>query len=187
MNTRLLALALAVPLIARRGAPGPFFISAQYATDANGAARWSAFDPAIGAVLKKDAERNRPGPCPVSIISACHLSAPARSFRDLIVNARAVYEGTVADLTPGFEVVRPVTLVGIDIQRVIRSTDGFPTSGRILVIHPTSDFTIGGARFCNAASSTSAPLPGDRVLLFAYEPPEAARTSRSEEHTSELQ
>ena len=170
--------------LTRDGAPGPFFISARQATDTDGNVRWSVFDEGTRTVLRGrvDAERPRTvnasgasatgsSPCAVAAISPSHLPAPARSLNDLITNAGAIYRGVVTDLTPGFELVRPVTLVGIDIGKLLRAGPGFPRSGRILVIHPYADFMIGSTRFCNAASEASAPHIGDHVILFAYVAP----------------
>ncbi len=176
--------------LARLGASGPFFISARSATDTDGKVRWSAFDQGTSLYLRSrvDAERARrssagadssanPGPCAVAVISSPHLSAPTRSLDDLITNARAIYRGVVSSLTPGFETSRPVTVVGIDIAKAIRTGAGFPAAGRVLVIHSYADFKIGDARFCNASSEHSAPQIGDHVILFAYEP--ALDTSRT--------
>jgi hypothetical protein len=169
--------------LARQGASGPFFISARNATDTDGNVRWSAFDQGTSMYLRSrlDAERSRKssagaastagsGPCAEAIISSSHLSAPTRSLDDLVTNARAIYRGVVSSLTPGFETSRPVTVVGIDIASAVRTSAGFPATGRVLIIHPYADFKIGDARFCNAASEDSAPQIGDHVILFAYEP-----------------
>lgn len=197
---RLLQLALSVFLIAvvaqsqpstsasgpdqlvNSGAPGPFFISAQHVTGKDGNVRWSEFDEATifnlrgggtqrsGKVMAAAVPAASSGPCAVAIISSSD-SGPGRSLKDFVRDAEAIYRGVVSSLTPGFELGRPVTVVGIDIGKIIRAERGFPTDGRVLVIHPYADFKIGDTRFCNAASATSAPHLGDQVILFAHQPP----------------
>jgi hypothetical protein len=137
------------------GASEPLFISAKAATNADGSMNWSLFNEGSRLMLQRTRD------CMV-IISACHEGRSRRSV---------VYEGIVATLSPGFELDRPVTLVGIDITAVSAAEPGFPTTGRIYVIHPYAKFDIGDAHFCNVANEESAPFFGDRVTFTADFPP----------------
>jgi hypothetical protein len=164
--------------LVRQGAPGPFFLSARRATAQDGSILWSAFDEDTRFLLRHtiDSERSRDAnassvgvasstPCAIAMVNSSMGSA--RRLSEEALTAGAIYRGTVSTLTPGFEFYVPVSVVGIEITKTIRVEAGFPGKGRILVMHPYADFTIGGTRFCNAASANSAPHIGDEVLLFA--------------------
>jgi hypothetical protein len=175
--------------LSRAGAAQPFFVSAESVRADNGDSRWEAFDSNIRTILQMEAASRKKiaassaasteSPCDVRTISFDHSPGAAAKFDDIAASAAAVYRGHVVTVTPGFELTTPVTLLGIEIEKVVRADSRFPTTGTVYVIYRQADFSIGGARFCNAGPIPDfEPFVGDRLLLFAFDAPIAAASDR---------
>jgi len=181
------ALTAAPPLpdtLARRGATGPFFVSAQAATNGDGSLRWEALSEASRTALRielpdRDAQNGRrtdagsgEDRCPTYTYSVTHVQGDTHALAPMIGKARAVYRAEVGAMEEGFNGAAPTALVAATITRTVRAGADFPTSGPIYFFYPRADFKIEGHRFCNAGPNVAyAPQPGDRVLIFAYDAP----------------
>ena len=168
--------------LSRAGAAQPFFVSAESVRADNGEIRWEAFDSNVRTILQNEAASRKKiatssaasteSPCDVRTISFDHSPGAAAKFDDIAASAPAVYRGRVLTVTPGFEFTTPVTLLGIEIEKVVRADSRFPTTGTVYVIYRQADFSIAGARFCNAGPIPDfAPAVGNRLLLFGFDPP----------------
>lgn len=155
----------------------PFFISAESARAENGDIRWEAFDDSARTILQADAAarkasaaRSAESPCDVRTISFDHSPGAFAKFDDVAASANVVYRGRVISATPGFELTTPVTLLGIEIDKVVRPDQRFPSAGTVYTIYPQADFSIGGVRFCNAGPIKGfVPAVGDQLLLFGFD------------------
>ena len=170
--------------LTRRGAPGPFFVSAQAATNGNGSIRWEALSEAsrmalhVEMPLRDEQNRRRSDAeggeerCPTYTYSVTHVQGDTHALAPMIGKARAVYRAEVGAMEEGFNGSVPTELVAATITRTVRAGADFPTSGPIYFFYPRADFKIEGHRFCNAGPNVAyAPQPGDRVLIFAYDAP----------------
>ena len=174
--------------LSREGAREPFFLSAESARAENGDIRWEAFDNRIRTVLQAEVTARKArtaatgaadSPCSVRTISFDHSPGASEKFDDVAASAHAVHRGRVISATPGFEFTTPVTLLGIEIDRAVRSDKGFPDTGTVYVIYPQADFSIGGVRFCNAGPIQGfAPAVGDQLLLMGFNTPIPAANYR---------
>jgi hypothetical protein len=180
------ALAAAPPLpdtLARRGATGPFFVSAQAATNGDGSIRWEALSHASRMALQvelpvsdeRDRRRTDAGGedrCPVFTYTVTHVHGDTHALAPMIATAPAVYRAEVVAMEEGLDGSVPTSLVAATIVRTVRAGADFPTTGLVYFFYPRADFTIGGHRFCNAGPNLAyAPQVGDRVLIFAYDAP----------------
>lgn len=174
--------------LSREGAREPFFLSAESARNENGEIRWEAFESSIRTVLQADVTARKArtaatgaadSPCSVRTISFDHSAGASTKFDDIAASAHAVHHGRVVSATPGFQFTTPVTLLGIELDRAVRSKKGFPDTGTIYVIYPQADFSIGGVRFCNAGPIEGfAPAVGDELLLMGFNTPIPAANHR---------
>jgi hypothetical protein len=172
------------------GASQPFFISADSARQENGDIRWDAFESSVRTRLQAQTAKRKmstapvqestagsASPCGVQIIIFDEAPGAFLKFDQVAANAPAAYRGHVVSIVPGFESTTPVSLVGIEIDKVLRPDFRFPDAGILYVIYPQADFTIGGDRFCNAGPVRGfAPSVGDKLLLFGFEPPMTSGT-----------
>lgn len=162
--------------LSRPGANAPFFLSAESASDEKGGIRWDAFDSGLREVMQAETARKMStgsgGPCPVRIITFDHSGGDFRRLDEIVAGAAVAYRAHVISVTPGFESMTPVSLLGIEIDKVPRPNKQLPSAGMFYVIYPQADFAIGGVRFCNVGPIDGlAPVIGDQLLLFGFDPP----------------
>jgi hypothetical protein len=111
--------------------------------------------------------------------SACHSttlstsdigggSQPSQTFGDLLQNALGIYSGRIVGIEPGFMAGVPASLLKVEVEDVLRSTDEYAPDV-LYILYPFARFSIGGYTFCGGLSASlfDAKL-GDRILVFPY-------------------
>ena len=101
------------------------------------------------------------------------IGLPDASLPDLVRSSRAIYSGTIEEVTPGFFEGIPASLLKVHIEAAPRASREFNTRGnRIFVYYPSAVLRVGGDRVCTRPATQSArPKPGDRILVFALAGP----------------
>lgn len=119
--------------LTRAGANGPFWIAAEtFQKNSAQRRKASAIELQIASHIRaqRDQWRRRAGsadgPCPVMIVSNDHTgrSAPSTSFKSLTDASRAVYSGTISEVTAGFLSGVPSSVLTIRSLSAVAGAEG---------------------------------------------------------------
>lgn len=175
----------------------PLWVSAEAATGDDGQLVWDYFSSGDREVLKPLIERIDAGTVEEKVLVARQKLAqedgspylpqrlcptldvwidepdweearPRDSFVDLVQHARAIYKGEVTALEQGFLGAVPHTLMKVEVQDVLRSSEDFAASNHLYVAYPYAAFAIGSRVFCtdDPGYGYYRPQLGDKLLIF---------------------
>ena len=108
---------------------------------------------------------------------AAHFDYPnsptEKTLDDVFKNAQAVLRGRVVEMTPGFYLGEPNTLLTVSLEKSIRRSKAFAKGSTFYVVYPKARFAIGDITFCKTDTKFPyAPKVGDRVLLLPLHGPQ---------------
>ena len=105
------------------------------------------------------------------------IAASSRTLADLSANARMIVKGTIVQRAVGFFEDYPGTILTVRVDRQLHRDTTYPSLTEYLLYYPDATFKVGETTYCiRPATHPARPKVGDRVLVYAYEPP--ADTSR---------
>lgn len=92
---------------------------------------------------------------------------PRDTWEDLRRYARAIFSGRVIAIDQGFQGGLPMSLLEVEVDQVVRSSDDYAHTGTFYVAYPYAVFTVGNQVFCRDEPKFEyRPQVGDRVVLF---------------------
>ena len=136
----------------------------------------AAFEAAARARLRSmrvAAQSSTSEPCGGLSLAEADIESPVRrdSRESTIVNAKAIFVGTIDRIVPGMfyaspaSVLRLVDLTAVKAEPAYRNVDD-----ELFVRHPYANFRAGQHEYCRAIHGY-VPAVGDRVMVFAFEDP----------------
>lgn len=95
------------------------------------------------------------------------------TLADVIKNAQAVMRGRITEITPGFYLGEPNSLLTVSVDRKIRSSRHFSVGNSFYIVYPKARFNIGDTNFCKHDSRFPySPQVGDQVLILPFQGPQ---------------
>ncbi|HEX9981836.1 MAG TPA: hypothetical protein VGF69_01100 [Thermoanaerobaculia bacterium] len=155
------------------------WLPANAAVDAAGKLRTDRFDESAQRRFRDHQQRNRdylsehPAAAPLCYVELNSLHAPPTDLGTLVDRSQSVIVGRIVERSVGFLFDRPSALLTVRIDDELRvSPDLHPNGDRVLLAYPDAELQVAGETFCAVPFSHRArPRVGDRVLIFAVQPP----------------
>ncbi len=175
--------------------PRPVFIAATSMVMADGAPSaivpedWRVQQQRFGAMVSQLAARR---PTEASAPSVHTTTMPCRGVmmnesaleplvdrhtrHDAITNARAIVAGTIISVTPGFFYGSPGSLIELSSLEKLKLDRSYSAVHDTVYLRlPYAHFVSGGTEYCRESHpGYYVPHAGDKLLVFAYEPPSDA-------------
>lgn len=157
----------------------PWWVSSRAAARPDGEIEWSLFRPAIQENLQEwlESDRYREQGCvgPYEVHVTLGNRPRIESFSELVVESRAIYQGTVTRVQGGFLFAQPGTLLQVSVQQVIKDSKEFEIKNHLYVFYPQGNFRVGKYEFCIRNSEyPEVPARGSRILVLPSIPPDDA-------------
>ncbi len=101
------------------------------------------------------------------------VQAPNDGLLDLLKGARAVFEGTIIERTPGFLFGIPATLLTVKVTESFwMDMEVKPSAGQLYLAYPQASFSADGWIICGGwQEGPPAPPTGSKVVVLAQSPP----------------
>lgn len=103
------------------------------------------------------------------------IGLPDSTLPDLVRSSAAIFEGRIEEVMTGFYRGTPASLLAVKVEAMPRASSLYAAAvgGRIYVYYPSAVIRAEGTTICTRPASHEArPKPGDRLLVFALQPPE---------------
>lgn len=103
-----------------------------------------------------------------------HLSGEltAPGFEGLLESARAIYSASIRDISQGFLLGSPASVLKLEIEEVWKAEDGLAPAKELFAVYPFARFAIGDGVFCSGApEGLLRPKPGQRLIVFITSDP----------------
>lgn len=126
---------------------------------------------------KKEQKGDRPvgeGDCKAYAKTSNPLAGERKGagFEDLVRAARGIYSASITDLSQGFFLGNPASVLKLEIAKVWKASPGEAPAKELFAVYPFARFAIGEAVFCSGEpGSLHEPKTGQRVLLFVTSEP----------------
>jgi len=92
---------------------------------------------------------------------------PRDSWEDLRRYARAIVSGQVVGIDQGFQGGLPMSLLEVEVDDIVRSSDDYAATRTLYVAYPYAVFAVGDKLFCRDEPRFAyRPQIGDHLLLF---------------------
>jgi hypothetical protein len=101
------------------------------------------------------------------------VTAPRHTAALAVENAKAIFTGTIAEVTQGLFVEGPATLLRIEHLAALKQTASYAkVTSNLFARYPYASFIAGDREYCRKAwPEQQLPKAGDRVIVFAFEDP----------------
>jgi hypothetical protein len=167
----------------KEGFAGPTtWVSAAAAADANRILKWELLDDTeagsaqLRATVHQQEPTARKGAVDVADVPERQCAERsistssgnrALSVADLLDNSIGIFAGSITEITPGFSIGVPVSLLTVKVQDTLRGAQTGASVQTLYVFSAVAHFRIGSYVFCGESSSAwGEPARGDRVLIF---------------------
>ncbi|HEY4640996.1 MAG TPA: hypothetical protein VII75_06600 [Thermoanaerobaculia bacterium] len=103
------------------------------------------------------------------------IGLPDSNLPSLVRSSMAIFEGRIEEVLPGFYRGTPASLLAVRVDAMPRASSSYATTvgGRIYVYYPSAVIRAEGVVVCTRPATHEArPNAGDRLLVFALQPPE---------------
>lgn len=93
-------------------------------------------------------------------------------FDGLLRSAHGVYSATIAELSPGFFLGSPATVLKLEITQAWKAESGMAPAKELFGVYPFARFAIGEGVFCSGVPGRlPRPKIGQRVIVFITSKP----------------
>lgn len=103
-----------------------------------------------------------------------HLSGELKTpgFQGLLASARGIYSASIRDISQGFFLGSPASVLKLEIDEVWKTDDGMPPAKELFAVYPYARFAVGDGVFCSGVpGSLLQPKTGQRLIVFVTSDP----------------
>lgn len=103
-----------------------------------------------------------------------HLSGERKApgLEGLVESARGIYSATISDVSQGFFLGSPASVLRLDLTETWKTDGTVPPGGELFAVYPFARFAIGKGVFCSGMPESAVqPEAGQRVIVFVTSDP----------------